>query len=124
MAHSSEVDALVQFWKENVAGYIREKRKASGKVQKEGGVRKTVSLIENAKLNFTLDTLIETLAAVGGNVSEAFHGKVPLRFANPYHQIIHERLQEILEKAPPDAVGWIVGNITTFHDAYVKGRVK
>ena len=121
---AAEIDAIVALWQQEVANYVKEKRRLSGKNQKEisGSVRKTISAIENAKSNFTLRTLIETLVEVGGNVSDAFRAATPQRYDNVHHEMIHTQLQRILEKAPPDAVNWITGNIKTFWQLYVSPK--
>lgn len=113
---------LEDYWRTKIALYVHKKRLASRKGQKELSVpRQTFSLIENAKLNFTLSMLLEALEAVGGDISEAFQSHVP-KTLHKEDQALHEMLQQVLDTKDPHAVSVIQHTVRSAFDSFVEKR--
>jgi transcriptional regulator with XRE-family HTH domain len=112
----------VHYWKHTIARYVRKKRIEAETHQKQVPVaRRTISDIENGKSNFRLETLLEVLEAIGGDVSEAFKSRVPKDLhgdARPWH----EMLQLIFESGDQDEIRLVQ---RVLRDAYASaGRIR
>jgi hypothetical protein len=117
---TEQLNLLAEYWKHAVALYVRNKRQKLAKGQKEvRASRSTLSLIENAKHNFTLEALLEVLEAVGGNISEAFHSHIP-KSLHGEDQALHEILQQILDTKDPEAVKLVEFSLKAAYERYVE----
>ncbi len=107
------------FWKKALAAYVRKKRKAAKKSQKQlPGGRTTVSAIENGHGNPELDTLFSIMEVIGGDISEAFRRRSSTPTDNPHADAI-EKLQRILEAGGNRAIA-IIANLDEFYDGLVR----
>ena len=87
---------LLDYWQRAVGQYVRTKRLASHKAQKGLSKSRTaINEIENGRVNFTLETLLDVLRDVDGNISEAFQSRIPTKYESPERQELHE-LEELL----------------------------
>lgn len=96
----------VKYWQDRAAEYIRLKRGPDRGQKEVGVVRQTLSLIENGKSNFTIETMVEVLEAVGGDISEMFQSQLP-RDLRGQHRIWHEMLYEVMSHGEPDDVTFV-----------------
>jgi len=100
---SRDKSVLLEFWKKRVGQYVLQKRIAAGLGQKEmTSLSKSAwSEIENGNVNFTLETILDALGEVNGNISDAFAIRVPRRWRGE-HELLHEQLQSILTEGSAD----------------------
>lgn len=93
----------LEYWKKTIGLYVRRLRKKADMGQKELAIRSTVSLLENAKSNPTLETLLQVFDGIGGDISDAFQSYVPKEL-HTEHRHLHEMMQRILATGDPDAI--------------------
>ena len=78
---------------------LREKLKLKQQAVADriGQERQVVSRFETEGNDPKISTLQTFLGALGTSFAEFFESKIPLRFKDPSHQELHEKLQDILE---------------------------
>lgn len=99
-AQSAESALFIQ---QQVGRYIRRLRgdQKQETIARTAGIHvRTLGEIERGETDFQIGTVLRVLAAVGGNLSEAFHSRLPKSFKSPKHQELHEKLQELLDADP------------------------
>jgi hypothetical protein len=81
--------------------------------------RTAISEMENGRVNFTIETLVQLLEKLDGHVSDAFESRVPLKFQGPDCDL-YELLAELIATQNPAVIELVRLQLELAHERFVR----